>query len=239
MTILFDGPVVDGEHKGVDHVPGGVPVMDIDVYSVEGSLAVVNQSAAGAIAPPMLAGESLVVESEWVVENLLGPGVFPGDVYLLFSTAVNREITTSSDTFMTDYDTDFTGPPIPMGEANRAGLIIDPDDGWIFVESALDVMGESTPVFYPAISLGDFMDIGAECGTDPNGNPVFLGANQSCAAIQYFLEDPLANLFPDGPNQVLGLPLPKILMAVIPEPATGSLLGLGLAALAATRRRRR
>ena len=45
-TIFFDGPFVNGEHKGLaaGSLPGGVPILDIDVFSVTGSLDVVNQS---------------------------------------------------------------------------------------------------------------------------------------------------------------------------------------------------
>lgn len=253
VPITFNGPLVDGENRGVATPAPNVPILDIDVYSVvapAGSglpdrIEVVSQSASGMVVG---SGSLLDVTSHWVVQD--NYGAFPAPVYLVFSTAVNRQITTQDGTFDTDWVLDFdVGDGLDPDES-RAGLVIDPapiidpngvlppQQGWRYIESEIDDNGQPLPVTYVGIRL-DFDSTGAECGTDPaSGQPVILADSQACVAVRYFLDNPEFNLFPDGPDQILGLPELKILMGVVPEPGTGSLLALGLVALAAQRRRR-
>jgi hypothetical protein len=217
-TVYFDGTVFGGEHRGLAAPPAGVPVLTVPVYGAGGVLQVVNQSANGSQfslgSPP-----PSQITSHWAVENLYGD--FGAPVYLLFAQLENHP------TLATTYDIDFTDDPDSDADDN-AGLVIDPQLGWRIFEVDF---GADT-FFYAGVPLGSFANAGASCGG------FTLIADQTCVAVTYFLENPEDNLFPSGPNQILGLPQLQILMAVIPEPATGSLLALGLAGLAAARRRR-
>lgn len=218
-TVYFDGPFIGGEHKGLaaGSLPGGVPILDIDVYTVTGSLAVTNQSADGTNIGPGPAPNQ--VTSEWVVDNLYGS--FPGQVYLLFATALNDP----DAPFTTTYNTDFTDE---MNEAHdRAGLVIDPATGWVVVQTE-DAL--NNPFYYLGVPLS-FGNAGADCGG------VTLLASEACVDVTYFLENPDAQVFSGGAQDVLVLPQLGILMAVVPEPGTGLLLSLGLIGLAAHRRR--
>lgn len=214
MTVFFDGPFLNGVHEGLDAPPPGVPVLDLDTFTVDGSLDVVSQSADGTNigtgTPPNQ------ITSQWVVENLFG--TFPGQVYLLFATLVNDP----DAPIPTTYNTNFTDEADEMHD--RAGLVIDPATGWVVVETA-------TPFYYVGVPL-DFDDAGASCGG------VVLVANQACVDVTYFLEDPSAQVFPGTPNDLLVLPELQILMAVVPEPGSGLLVALGLVGLAAKRRHR-
>jgi hypothetical protein len=203
VTVFFDGPFIGGEHKGLDagSLPAGVPVLDIDVFTVTGSLDVVNQSAddtdIGMGPAPNL------VTSQWVVENVFG--AFPGTVYLLFATALNDP----NAPFPTTYNTNFTDE---MDEDHdRAGLVIDPVTGWVVVETE---DAQSNPFYYVGVPL-DFTTVGGDCGG------VTLLASQACVDVTYFLENPDAQVFGSGGQDFLVLPELQILMAVVvPEPST-------------------
>ena len=104
--------------------------------------------------------------------------------------------------------------------------MIDPVTGWVIVQSE---DAQSSPYYYVGIPL-DFSNLGGDCGG------VMLVASQACVDVTYFLEDPDNQVFANGAQDVLVLPELQILMAVVPEPGTGLLLGLGLIGLAAKRR---
>ena len=222
ITVYFDGTVFAGEHRGLAAPPLGVPVLTADLFGVGGALGVVNQSGNGTHIP-LGSPPPNQVTSHWAVENLYGD--FGNPVYLLFAQLENHP------TLPTSYDVDFTDEP--DSEANdHAGLVIDPASGWRIFETVVDIDDVATSFYYVGVPLGSFANAGMNCGG------FILIADQTCVAVTYFLESPEDNLFPSGPNSTLGLPQLQIMMAVIPEPATASLLALGLVGLAAARRRR-
>jgi hypothetical protein len=223
ITVYFDGTVFAGEHRGLAAPPTGVPVLTADLFGVGGALGVVNQSANGTRVSNGTPAPNQVT-SMWAVENLYGD--FGNPVYLLFAQLENHPM------LPTVYDVDFTDEPDSQAD-DHAGLVIDPQLGWRIFQTVVDIDDVPTPFYYVGVPLGSFTNAGMNCGG------FTLVSEQTCVAVTYFLENPGANLFAGvGSEQVLGLPQLQIMMAVIPEPATASLLGLGLAGLAAARRRR-
>ena len=241
IEVFFDGPVVGGEHRGLDlgSLPGGVPVRNFPLFSVVGSLDVVRQSADGTVftAGTVLPPGPITVTSQWVIQAEPGfLGAVGGEqVYLMFAQQLNAPVlgTGGAQLGVTNYDTDFTDDLLGTDAMpdDNAGLVIDADTGWIVVQATDDVNQVPTVFSYVGVPL-DFSQTGADCGGQS------LAAEQACVAVTYFLENPNDNLFPEGQDVILGLPEFQILMAVVPEPGTGSLLALGLVALAAGRRRR-
>lgn len=223
ITVFFDGTVFAGEHRGLAAPPAGVPLLRVPVYTVGGALQVVSQSADGT-ALPQGAPAPNQVTSQWAVENVYGD--FGAPVFLLFAQLENHP------TLPTSYDVDFTDEP-DSNPGDHAGLVIDPETGWRIFELEVDIDDVATPFYYVGVPLESFSNVGFDCGG------FVLVADQTCVAITYFLENPGDNLFPNGSGQTLGLPQLQILMAVVPEPGTASLLAIGLVGLAAARRPRK
>lgn len=230
ITVYFDGSQVGGEHKGISQaqaIATGLEMMSVAIFSLDGALAIGAQSADGRVIPNGDPVPNLIL-NEMVVSNTLPSGVeFGADVYLLFATVQNFGGTTYNVDFEDEADE----------EHDRAGLMIDTDPNienpWrIFAAEEDDVS-----FFYLGIKLSDFLteqDGPTSCGPD-----VILAVKETCVALDYFLENPDAQLQgPMGGNQTLPLPKLGLLLAVVvPEPGTGSLLALGLLTLAASRRR--
>ena len=100
---------------------------------------------------------------------------------------------------------------------SQTGLVIDGATGWVIVQTVDPVLGT---LYYPAISLGSLSD-----------------GQQKDIVLRYVLND-LIN-FPDGPETIVPLPQLRLGMAfIVPEPATGLLVVLGLVGLAARARQR-
>lgn len=240
IEVFFDGPVVGGEHRGLDlgSLPAGVPVAGFPLFSVIGSLDVIRQSADGTVfdVGTTLPPGPITVTSQWIIEA--DPGFITAlagrDVYLMFAQALNAPVVGRTGTLgTTNYDTDFSDDLLGTDTMpdDNAGIVIDPDTGWIVVQATDNPGGVPTVFSYVGVLL-DFTQTGVDCGGQS------LLPLQACVGVSYFIENPNDNLFPEGQDAILGLPELQILMAVVPEPGTGSLLALGLVGLAAARRRR-
>lgn len=98
----------------------------------------------------------------------------------------------------------------------NVGLTIDPLDGWVFVRTSTE---PGQGYYYPAIKIG----------------PLGAGA-EAVFAVNYVVNQPIQLV---GLNELV---LPQLAAGMafttIPEPATGILLGVGLALLAVSHRRR-
>ncbi len=240
IEVFFDGPVVGGENRGLDlgSIPAGIPIRDFPLFDVTMSLEVIRQSAAGTIFAPgtVFPPGPITVTSQWIIEAQPGfiTALAGRNVYLMFAQALNAPVIGRTGNVLgtTNYDTDFSDDlagtdPNPD---DNAGIVIDADTGWIVVQATDDPNGFPEVFSYPGVLL-DFSQTGMDCGGQS------LAAEQACVAVQYFIENPNDNLFPEGQDAILGLPELQILMAVVPEPGTGSLVALGLVGLAARRRR--
>lgn len=148
--------------------------------------------------------------SDWTVANQRGVDLV-GDVYLLFVRPLENEVDLGNRTETVDYD------PADVGLTlrNEAGGL-----DWVLLQGFDPVLGN---LYYPAVSLGSLLD----------------GETSAAFRVDYVLEDPERFLNSDALFE-LGLPAWQIGSAFvpIPEPATGLLVGGGLAALALGRRRR-
>jgi hypothetical protein len=101
-------------------------------------------------------------------------------------------------------------------DSENVGLSIDPEDGWVFVRTSTEP-GEG--YYYPAIKLG----------------PLAVGEEALPFAVNYVVNEPIQQV---GNEVVLPQLVAGIGYTMVPEPATGILLGVGLALLAVFHRRR-
>jgi hypothetical protein len=97
-------------------------------------------------------------------------------------------------------------------EDENVGLDIDPADDWVFVCTG-------TGYYYPAIKIG----------------PLGAGEDADPFAVNYVVDEAIEQV---GNKLVLPQLVAGMGYTMIPEPATGILLGVGLALLAVFRRRR-
>jgi len=233
VEVFFDGPLASAQPGGTlrneglsleQAVATGIDFVRADSFRLDGVLRIDARSADGDQIP---AGEPAPneVPSEWLITKTF-QGDFGNDAYLLFTTAQNF----GGSTYNVDYPMGGCLPTDPLcPENDRAGLIIDSDDGWRIIDSTR--MGER--FLYVGILLDDFMNAGTSCG-----DVDMILDGQACVALRYFLEDPEAQLQPGpGSDRLLSLPRLGVLFAVVPEPGTGALLGVGLTMLAAAGRR--
>ena len=146
--------------------------------------------------------------STWSAENVSGMDLL-GATFLLF---------TSSSPF------DANGTTVDYSDEN-IGLTIDADLGWVIIHAA----GGGQDYFYPAITLD-------RSAASPLGGR-FLDGQIESWNLQYIVNESLIEA-PSGSSQYQ-LPLLNVgvAFAAVPEPGTGTLVALGLVALAAKRRR--
>ena len=215
-TVYFNGPNVGGSNFGISEtsalaasLAGGIPIISPPVFDVDGSLGIGSQTLM-----PLTFGVTLFpfasyITSSWTMNNLRDDGQLSNqEVYLLFATPV-------------PYDVSVGGSPVTISyPPENVGLTIDglaPNgDRWAIIEVFDEDLGQT--FYYPGVSLGTLADLSS---SDPfNINYVVRGE---------YLDEGI-------PGQ-LGLPQFQVLMAIVPEPGTGLLLGLGLIALSAARRR--
>lgn len=110
--------------------------------------------------------------------------------------------------FVTAEDFSVGGAMVSYAD-DAVGLTLDPDAGWVVVNAG--------GYLYPALGVGP---LGSGIITDP-------------FAVNYYVDGPLTQI-----GQTYYLPKLRIGLATVPEPGTFALVGLGLALMAATRRRR-
>lgn len=232
-TIFFDGP--DGLGTGAPPAAFDPDfVLDAAIFAAVFEelefLTIGSQGADGGVVSEPAPNE---ISSEWVVNQGSDFGMLQDGQYLLLLESVENRDVLSADG-ITVLGTTAYGPGDTPGA--RAGLMIDPADGWVLVETQAMIGGVMETLYYPGIFL-DFLADGqqAQCAGET------ISAGQTCVTMRYFLEDPTVGLFddPSRDQTVLGLPeMPYMMAHVVPEPGTASLLALGLVGLAAARRRR-
>lgn len=214
-TVLFNG--VDGfgvdEQDALDAAAAfGIPIVTPGfVGEADPVLAIISQDVdAGSIDPfPPLGPGPHTGFSEWQVQNQSATDLL-GDTYVIFVTPVPVL---------------YGGQLVDYGDAN-VGLIIDPADGWTFVKVSVptvagpgsDAQVEAQDYYYPALDAGSLA---------ANGIATF--------DVGYFVDSEIQQVGIDWvlPQVQIGMGFTPI-----PEPHTGLLVGLGLAGLALTGRRR-
>jgi len=207
ITVFFDGPVQAGENKGL-----------------------ADPSAAQAAGVPIIDPDLFVVSGTLAVIDQSADGSVlssaPGMNYEVTSQWTVKNVS-GIDIVGDTYLVFATAPnaPVTTSEGTFAttydmtelGLTIDEAAGWAITSTSDVGLGQ---LYYASILL--------ESGT-------FAADEEVIIDVTYFVTNP--QLFPDGANQVLGLPELQILMGyVVPEPGTALLVGLGLVTLGFARR---
>jgi hypothetical protein len=189
INVFFDGPVVDGQHKGlIDPIPAanaGLAIIDPDVFTVTGTLERISESADGLVIGEVEQPAS--VTSEWVIQNLLATPVI-GEVWLLFATAGNGTHSIGGIDVVTTYD------------ETEVGLMVD--ENWVVVQTE----SGGTSYHYVGISLGNLLETpGATASVDvgyyllnpetfPDGADTVLALPELEILMAYQVPEPASGL---------------------------------------------
>jgi hypothetical protein len=176
------------------------------------SLVVENDLDENSLVLPSSSTKPATIRSDWTATN--GTGITNQNLYLVYVRPVTNTIEVDGAQHTYTYDPDDVGLRLSSGEG---GL------DWVILQVPSNpVDPNSTPVYYPAVSLG------------------ILGNGAAADfALHYSLLNP--QVFDGSTQDVLGLPKWTLAFystaAPIPEPSSGVLMLVGLLGIARARRK--
>lgn len=219
-TIQFDGAELGGQHWGMSQTTFNAIKDDFQVFDVDASGL---GSALGPIGPYDITQGDVFKEDGSIFEavDAMANPVFAnspwsaeankdldGRNFLVFATVMPN----------TPFNGAYQGPEV--------GLDILPEDGWVLLQTSVDMMGSIVDFYYAALLTED-LGMGEEVDFDIVYNITRDGGLPFDGEDFVFPQFGLSHL---GPDSIIVPPNP------IPEPGSALLIGLGIAGLAARRK---